>query len=165
MKPYDGNWRRHAMNASDRELFIVIPLAMVFVIIGIGLLYWGTYIYNDINSIRERGIKVKGLILRYERRGPGSSTKVSDIITVPIVQFKTKSGESVIVEGNVDDIAILKNICKSGGNIEVIYDPDKPEHAVINTFAELWFAPLIMWIVGSGFVLGPPFTIWRHYRR
>jgi predicted membrane protein len=69
------------------------------------------------------------------------------------------------VEGNVDDISTLKNICKSGENVEVIYDPDNPEHAVINTFAELWFAPLIMWLVGVGFVLGPPFTIWRYYKK
>ncbi len=153
------------MKTIDRELFVAILFAIVFIVIGSGLLYWGTYIYNDINSIRENGIRVKGVILRYERRGPSSSTKVSDIITVPIVQFKTKSGESVIVEGNVDDISILKNICKSGEPIEVIYDPDNPEHAVINTFAELWFAPLLLWLIGAGFVLGPPFTIWRHYKK
>ena len=150
--------------SNKKELLVAVPFTILFVLSGAGLFYWATHIYNDINSIRKNGIKTEGTIIRYERRGPSSSTKISDIITVPIVQFRTKSGNSIIVEGNVDDISILQNICQNGEKIEIIYDPDNPSHAVINTFAELWFAPLLMWTIGVAFMIGPPFTIWRYYK-
>ena len=151
--------RRH-----NKELLIVIPAAILFMAVGMCLIYWGFYLYNNIHSLRNTGVKTEGVILRYERRGPGITTNLKDIITVPIVQFQTKSGQSIIVEGKVDNVSILQNLCESGERVEIIYNPDKPEHAVINAFAELWFAPLLLWAVGTGFIFVPPFTIWRHYK-
>ncbi len=145
---------------SKKDMLVGIPAALVFVIIGFVLVYVGFYFYNDIRETRSKGIKTEGTIVRYERRGPGTSN-LRDMFAVPIVRFYTKSGQEVIVEGKVDNTSVLQNLCEAGEQVEIIYDPANPQHAIINTFAELWFAPLLAWLVGTGFILGPPFTIWR----
>ena len=87
------------------------------------------------------------------------------MFVVPIVQFQTDTGEEVVVEGTVDNTSILQNLCESGEQVEIIYDPLNPKNAVINTFAELWFGPLLTWAIGIGFIFVPPFTIWKHYKK
>ena len=53
---------------------------------------------------------------------------------------------------------------EAGGSVEVIYDPERPDDARIDRFAEIWFAPLMLWAVGAGAMLIPPLTMWRHAR-
>ncbi len=125
--------------------------------------YFGTYFYYDIQSIRKGGVKTEGVVLRYERRGTRSAN-MKDMFVVPIVEFQTVTGQPVVVEGQVDNSTILQNLCESGEQVEVIYDPNNPEHAVINTLAELWFGPLLLWVIGAGFIFVPPFTIWRYFK-
>jgi len=149
------------MRQDSKDLLVVIPAVALFAVAGIAMIYFGNYIYRDIQSVRKHGISVQGTILRYERYdGP----KVNETIVVPVVEFRALSGENIVFEGNVDSASLLQNLCYSGEQVEVIYDPLNPGHAVINTFAEIWFGPLLLWLIGCGFLLGPPFTIYRHYR-
>lgn len=147
----------------DREFLIATLFAALFMIMGVASICFGLYFFNDIQSIRKNGEKTEGIIIRFERRGT-RTVNMKGMFVVPIVQFQTKAGQSIVVEGKCDNTSVLQNLCKTGEHVEVIYDPKKPQHAVINTFAELWFVPLLSWVIGGGFVLGPPFTIWRHYR-
>lgn len=144
-------------------LLIAALAATLFLTVGVVSVYFGYFFFNDVQSIRKNGLRTEGVILRYERRGSGIE-KMKDMFVVPIVQFQTEDSQSVIVEGKCDNTSILKNICEAGERVEIIYDPKKPEHAIINTFAELWFAPLLLWAVGVGFIIVPPFTILRHYK-
>ena len=149
--------------SQNNEYYMVITMTLLFMAIGAALIYWGWYFYDDIHRLRQQGIRTEGVILRYERRKPVTITRLSEVMIVPIVQFNTQSGESVTTEGRVDNVSVLQNICESGEKIEVIYDPDNPQHAALNTFSELWFVPLLLWIIGAGFIFVPPFTIWRHF--
>ena len=126
----------------DKELPVVIIFAVIFFVLGAGMIYWGWYIYSDVQSVRQKGIKTVGIILRYERRVHGPVSSHNQIMAVPVVKFQTESGQSVVVDGKVDNTSILQNLCQGGDSVEIIYDPQNPKHAYINTFAELWFAPL-----------------------
>ncbi len=147
---------------NNRELLIAISSAALFMLIGVAIVYAGIYVYNDIQSVRKNGTKTEGVILRYERRGT-ETINMKNMFVVPIIRFQTQKGKTVIAEGKADNTSVLQNICASGKRVEVIYDPLNPNNAVINTFAELWFVPLLAWIIGAGFILVPPFTIWRYY--
>jgi len=147
----------------EREFLIAISAAILFACLGAAAVYFGFYFYNDINSLRKVGIVTEGVILRYEKRKPQDKSRKDDLY-VPVVQFDTEEGKTIVVEGKVEKNKVLQNICESGERVEVIYDPNNPEHAVINTFAELWFAPLLLWVIGAGFIIVPPFTIWKYYR-
>ncbi len=148
-----------------KDMLVAIPAAALFIVIGIVLVYAGFYFYNDIQSVRKNGIKTEGVIVRYERRGNRTiSERENGMFVVPIVQFQTATGQVVVVEGKVDNTSVLQNLCETGEQVEIIYDPQNPEHAVINTFAELWFVPLLAWFIGVAFIIVPPFTIWKYYR-
>ena len=160
------NKERVMQNASDRnnkDLIVGISAAVLFIVVGIVLLYVGFYFYNKVEKIRESGVKTEGTIIRYERRGT-RTPQMKDMFVVPIVKFQTVTGQEIVVEGKVDNTSILQNLCEDGEQIEIIYDPLNPKNAVINTFAELWFVPLLTWVIGIGFILVPPFTIWKHYK-
>jgi len=144
-------------------LIVGISAAALFVIIGIVLVYVGFYFNNKVERIRENGVRTEATIIRYERRGT-TTTQMKDMFVVPIVKFHTVPGEEIVAEGTVDNTSILQNLCKSGEQVEVIYDPQNPNNAVINTFAEIWFVPLLVWAIGIGFIFVPPFTIWKHYK-
>ncbi len=148
------------MKQSSQEILTAVAAAVVFIAAGMVMIYWGLYFYGKIHSLRKNGVKTEGTILRY-RRVQGHKT--NDMMLVPVVEFQTNSGKTIIVEGTVDNISLTKNICSSGERVEIIYDPEDPKNAVINTFAELWFAPLLLWFIGSGFIIVPPFTIWKYY--
>jgi len=153
-------------DASDRnnnDLTFGISAAVLFVIIGVVLVCVGLYFYNKVEKIRENGVKTEGTIIRYEQRGT-MTLNMKDMYIVPIVKFQTAVGQEIVVEGKVDNTSILQNLCESGDQVEIIYDPQNPNHAVINTFAELWFVPLLTWVIGIGFIFVPPFTIWKHYK-
>lgn len=154
-------------NVSDRnnnDLIVGISAAVLFVILGIVLVYVGFYFNNKVEKIREYGVRTEATIIRYERRGT-RTTQMKDMFAVPIVKFHTAAGEEIVVEGQVDNTSILQNLCESGEQVEIIYDPLNPQHAVINTFAEIWFVPLLAWVIGIGFIFVPPFTIWRYYKK
>jgi hypothetical protein len=154
---------RKSPDQNIKDIYVAIPAAALFVFMGIGLVYGGLYFYNNIKSVRENGIKTEGVILMYELRGTKTQNK-KDMFFVPIVRFQTATGRVFEVEGRIDNKSALQKLCKSGAKVEIIYDPQNPKRAVINTFAELWFVPLLAWFIGVGFIIVPPFTIWKYYQ-
>ncbi len=142
-------------------MLVGVTAAAVFVIMGCVMFYYGIYLYNKISALRSNGVVTKGIILRFELRGASSSDK--DKLVIPIVQFHTADGTEITFEGSIDNQSLLQNLCDSGDPVEVVYDPKNPSDAKINTFAELWFAPLILLVIGAAFIFFPPFTIWKYY--
>ena len=146
-----------------KEYLIASIFSLVFVIMGIVMVYFAFKIYNNIHELRKYGIKTYGTIIRYERR---RGTKTNDYSIVPIVKFKTVStDEEFIIEGHMDNRKLFQNICKAGDEVEIIYDANNPNKAVINTFAELWFMPILLWIIGFSFIFFPPYTVYKEYKK
>lgn len=54
---------------NNNDLIVGISAAVLFVIIGIVLVYVGLYFYNKVEKIRKNGVRTEGTIIRYERRG------------------------------------------------------------------------------------------------
>jgi hypothetical protein len=63
----------------------------------------------------------------------------------PVVRFQTQDGRTVEFESETGTSGFSQ---KPGEQVEVLYDPLKPEEARIKTFMMLWFAPLIFTVVG-----------------
>ncbi len=149
------------MTKKDKEDLIVSSIfALLFIILGFVMIFFGTKIHNKIKFLRKYGIRTHGIILRYERR---KGTKINDYFMVPIIRFKTNSDEEITFEGKIDNTKFLSNICKSGKEVEVIYNPNNPNDAIVNSFASIWFFPLLLWIIGFGFIFFPPFTVWKYF--
>jgi len=75
----------------------------------------------------------------------------------PTVEFRTKDGRRIRVEGT---ISASPTPYRVGERIGVFYDPAQPEKALIDSFLERWFLPLlfggfatVFTLVGLGFTL------------
>lgn len=75
----------------------------------------------------------------------------------PVVRFQTHDGRTVEFESETGTSGFSH---KPGEQVEVLYDPLKPEQARIKTFMMLWFAPLIFSVLGLFlFVFGSLFGL------
>ena len=70
--------------------------------------------------------------------------------SIPIVEFKTASGQVVQVESN-HEYSPAKYL--NGDQVEVFYDPKDPTHADINDPFEVWSGALAVPLFGLIFIL------------
>ncbi len=93
---------------------------------------------------------------RTSRSHTSSGPRVSTY-RYPVVRFQTQDGRSVEFESETGTNTFSQ---KSGEQVEVLYDPLKPEQARIKSFMMLWFGPLIFSVVGFFlFVFGSLFGL------
>jgi len=144
------------------ELILGVALATLFVIVGVVLFATGGALYLYRVALVRDGVRTDGTISGFERVGPGPENQLSDTILVPVVTFTSETGETISFQGSMSEP--IWSDYQSGATVSVVYDPDNPAAARIDTCAELWFAPILLSIVGAGLALGPPLTIWSHVR-
>jgi hypothetical protein len=68
----------------------------------------------------------------------------------PVVEFKTQTGEVFRFEGKTSG---PENEYKIGEQVEILYDPQDPQGAMINSWKELWFPSIAMMIIGGGMLV------------
>ncbi len=90
-------------------------------------------------SLLTRGTRVTGFFTRWESRG------IRRKIYHPVVRFKANDGKGYEFVG---DPGSTKK--KKKRMYEVIYPPDSPQKAVINSFLSFWGAPLALFILSAG---------------
>ena len=94
--------------------------------------------------------------IRTSRSHTGSGPRVSTY-RYPVVRFQTQDGRSVEFESETGTNTFSQ---RPGEQVEILYDPLKPEQARIKTFMMLWFGPLIFTVVGFFmFVFGSLFGL------
>lgn len=148
---------------SDREMAVGVVVAAVFVLIGAALIAFGTSIHRQHSALKAHGRETAGVIIGFERIGQQGGPELRGTFLVPVVRFTASSGQEITFLGSTNTSPPWADY-RAGGKVAVIYDPQQPENARIDTFAEIWFAPLLLWIVGGAAMLIPPWTIWRYVR-
>ena len=127
-------------------LWLLIPLLLsavgaVFLVIGIR---------NFVGTRRfvSRASSATGTITDVKTRTSTShSTEGTRVrrYRYPVVRFQTQDGRTVEFESETGTSSFSQG---PGEQVEVIYDPLKPEEARIKSFMILWFRPLIFGVVG-----------------
>jgi hypothetical protein len=147
---------------SRNERTVAVALAAVFVFFGFVLITVGTVLHHKRARLFGGGERAEGVVVRFERIGRGPADQLEKKFIVPVVRFTTSNGESVTFRGSIAEP--FWSDYRVGKGVSVVYDPEHPEAARIDTWAELWFAPFLLWLVGAGAILIPPFTVYRHLR-
>jgi hypothetical protein len=75
----------------------------------------------------------------------------------PQFVFTTSAGRSVQFTSKDGSTA---QPYEDGQAVPVLYDPDEPTHAVLDSFWSLWAATVVLGVFALGF-LGLPYSIWR----
>ena len=139
-------------------LWLLIPLVLavggaVFLVLGVRNFVRTRRFVSQASSATGTVTDVK---TRASRSHTGDGPRVSTY-RYPVVRFQTQDGRTVEFESETGT-----NTCsqKPGEQVEVLYDPLKPEEARIKTFMMLWFGPLIFSVVGFFlFVFGSLFGL------
>ena len=148
--------------AKNTELIVGIAATTVFMSIGAALIGFGCLLQWERSQLLATGQRVNGVLVGLEKLERDPEKNRSDKAVVPIVRFTTGAGQEVTVRGSTWQR--FQANYQAGDTVAVIYDPAQPQNARMDTFVEIWFAPLMLWLVGGGAVLIPPLTIWRYLR-
>jgi len=116
----------------------------IFLLIGLGLLGGAAFLALDTRSDIARADKADGSVIDLigERDSDG------DTIYYPRVRYVTLSGTPVEFTGSVGSSPPAFAV---GEPVSVLYDPAEPEQARIDSFFQLWFAALILGVIGLVF--------------
>jgi uncharacterized protein DUF3592 len=140
---------------------LAIPLFSLFLsALGAVFLVLGVRNFVRMRRFVSRALSASGTVtdvkVQTSRSHTGDGPQVRSY-RYPVVRFQTQDGRSVEFESKTGTSGFSQ---KPGEQIEVLYDPLKPEEARIKTFMMLWFGPLIFSVVGFFvFVFGSLFGL------
>jgi len=115
-------------------------------LIGLGLAFWG---WNERQNTQE--------FIAAAETAPGQVVDVivktdsdGDPMYYPEFTFTTAAGENVQVRSNVGSNPPAHRV---GDKIEILYDPNQPLNAKVNSFSGVWLLPTILLGIGGLFIL------------
>ena len=144
-----------------QDLIAGIAGMAIFMLIGTGLIVGAWIIYSGTRDFLEGATETTGVVVGFDRLSTGPQPTGETSPLVPIIKYTPDSGEALVVKAKTRS---AWGKYEHGDRVKVFYDPRNPEEARVATGTELWFAPLLMLVIGLGALLIPPFTIWRYLR-
>ncbi|GAB1543201.1 hypothetical protein NUACC21_58750 [Scytonema sp. NUACC21] len=113
----------------------------------IGVLFAAVGITTGLNhrSFVEQAVTTQGIVIDNLQ----DSTKSSSYY-YPLVKFITRSGETIVFESKVGNTSPKYT---KGEQVEVLYNPQKPNAAMINTWVNLWFSSVAFSCMGSAAII------------
>ena len=119
---------------------------LIFVLVGLALIAGGIWMLYQRSDTSLLGERAEGTVVRLiEKAEPGETP-----VIYPFFKFKAENGKTYTVKGGVGSNPAAYTV---GEKLSVVYDPDRPQDAHIDSFTELWLAPLVLLLMGFIFVL------------
>ncbi len=138
----------------------LILFSSIFGFVGIVMLVGGFLMYQNTAGFVATAVHTQGTVVDISRVWSSSSSGGSYVYR-PIIEFKTKEGADGKFEStngrNPSPFA-------KGDVVEILYDPQNPDKAEIDSFGELWVGNLILpglGIIFFGVALGIWIFMWR----
>lgn len=127
----------------------LLLVALIFGVVGILPLGLGAYVYTDISSFEAIAIPSEGEVTEIFLATSKARAGGSDLNSyAPKVAFTTKDGTLVEYRASASS---SDPGYKVGDTVPILYDPNEPERAKINSFFHMWLFPTILLSVGSLF--------------
>jgi len=125
---------------------MALMIGLTFAVIGLVALMIGILWIRSTKERMKTMINHTGTVvemIRVER--PGETATF-----YPVIEFKTQTGEVFRFEGKTSG---PENEYKIGEQVEILYEPQDPQGAMINSWKELWFPSIALMIIGGGIML------------
>ena len=122
--------------------------ALIAPIFGLSFLFFGVKELYQVNRFLTRGEQTDGIIVEM-RKGSSKLSKYH-----PLIRFQTKEGKTIEFSPGNGSNPPMYEVNDRG---PIVYNPDYPHYAVINSFTEIWLAPVIyaglglLLLISSGF--------------
>ncbi|MBU7582497.1 MAG: DUF3592 domain-containing protein [Nostoc sp. TH1S01] len=119
---------------------------------GIGSIFVITGIIIGVNtrSFFGKSISTQGTVIDVVKHKSRDSNGRSSTNYYPVIEFTANSGKLVEFEANSGSNPPTYT---QGQKVEILYNPQEPESAMINSSADLWVLPAIFTGLGSIFVV------------
>ena len=122
----------------------------ILAIAGLGAAAIGAVLLARTRAFVRRAATAQGRYAGAEWEGTAADPNVTPRHTAyPLVEFQTADGQTIRFEARTGTPWAGQ---KSGRPVEVIYDPQDPQHAVVSSFVELWLPALIFLTVGLSLI-------------
>ncbi|HKS29886.1 MAG TPA: DUF3592 domain-containing protein [Pyrinomonadaceae bacterium] len=118
----------------------------LFSIIGLGLLVASVFVYLNTRNFINASAKAQGTVIAHAQ---GRSSD-GDVTYAPVISFRTESGQTVEFKSGTSSTSASPPV---GQQVEVLYNPQRPEEAEINSFSSLWALNIILAGLGAGFFI------------
>lgn len=143
-----------------RQLGWLLALALVFAAVGAVMIFFGFRKFNDSRGFKATASSAEGTVTGFEMYdAPGIDPR--EDIHYAMVRFTPEGGEAVEFRGPSRDGPVRLD---EGDTVDVLYDPEDPTDARVDSFMGLWFAATMLWVVGGGAVLAPLLTFWQAWK-
>ena len=120
---------------------------VVLMLVGVGMAVGAGAWYLSNRAFARKGMRAEGTVIAV-LKGHRYSRRQWRTTYTPSIQFETAQGQSVIFQGPSGSSGH-----RVGGKVRVLYDPDEPTKAKIDTFAALWLGPIILGGMGVVFAI------------
>jgi hypothetical protein len=148
-------------SAPKKQLAVGGALAALFCVGGAALAWWGWARYAATRAFVAKAAAAEGEVVGFETYDPPGGTSVRDRIHYALVRYETAGGREVRFRGPSRDGPVR---LRQGQTVRVLYDPDDPTEARVDSFMGLWFAPTLLWMLGGGAILIPLLTLWQAWK-
>lgn len=132
-------------------IFFRYLVPTLFMLIGIMFLFEGYKRWDNSYTLVDGYVSASGVIVEVvpylSSRKVGKSTSLNYF---PDVKYTTAKGEEVVFRSQATSKA---DHYKAGDEVNVLYNPNNPQEAVINSFSALWFIALIFASTGVMVIL------------
>jgi hypothetical protein len=119
----------------------------LFVLGGVLVAGVGVWLCLKTYALVGRGRRAEGRYVDAVWASAGQGQRLTQYGTI---EFQTEAGQVVRFEGRTGTPFEQRKV---GRAVEVLYDPSRPEDAVVNSFVELWLPGLIFLTIGIGWAV------------
>ena len=134
-----NNAKRDA-NLSPQKIKMI---GMVCLLVGLCLLGGALKLFLDTRAFLSSAKETTGVVVDLERKRDEDSTTYA-----PVFRFKDATGVEYTVTSSVSSKPAAHNV---GASVPVLFDPQSPRNAKINSFRDLWFGATICATLGLVF--------------
>ncbi|MBD1900248.1 DUF3592 domain-containing protein [Trichocoleus sp. DQ-A3] len=121
----------------------LMAMGSIFFVVGAGMLLGSFVNYHQTQDFIKSSSSTTGTIINLKLQVSRKSRAY-----FPVFQFQTPNGETIKVESNMGSNPPGYEI---GQSVPIIYSPNNPSEAEINSFWSLWFAAIFLLGMGGLF--------------
>jgi hypothetical protein len=135
---------------------------LFFVVISLGLLYWGYHSYEFTSTVISDHILVEGEVIdiNVETRNAGNSRQAINK-TAPVLQFVYQGDTIQFSSEQYSDVVDYE----IGEKVGVYVNTEKPTESIINTWMEKWGSAAFLFALGGIFFLISALSILSSFRK
>jgi len=120
---------------------IIKIISTLFSIIGIGLLIASLFIFNHTRNFIKKSSSTTGTVIELLQERSTSSGGSTSYAYYPWIRFETEDGRSIVFKSAVGSNPPSYRV---GEEVSVLFDPDNPYNAKINSFFSVWLGFIIL---------------------